>query len=42
MGVSTTAHGTPSLYATLNTHTGEVLDTAVSSRHTSDEFVAFL
>lgn len=34
-------HGTLSLYAALNTHTGEVLGSAVS-RHTSDEFVAFL
>ena len=34
-------HGTLSLYAALNTHTGEVLGHAVS-RHTSDEFVAFL
>ena len=34
-------HGTLSLYAALNTHTGEVLGTAVP-RHTSDEFVAFL
>jgi len=34
-------HGTLSLYAALNTHTGEVLGNAVP-RHTSDEFVAFL
>ena len=34
-------HGTLSLYAALNTHTGEVLGTAVP-RHTSAEFVAFL
>ena len=34
-------HGTLSLYAALNTHTGEVLGCAVP-RHTSDEFVAFL
>lgn len=34
-------HGTLSLYAALNTHTGEVIGNAVS-RHTSDEFVAFL
>src|SRR3954470_3672148 len=34
-------HGTLSLYAVLNTHTGEVLGSAVP-RHTSDEFVAFL
>ncbi len=34
-------HGTLSLYAALNTHTGEVLGSAVP-RHTSDEFVAFL
>src|SRR5437016_8238578 len=34
-------HGTLSLYAALNTHTGEVLGRAVP-RHTSDEFVAFL
>lgn len=34
-------HGTLSLYAALNTHTGEVLGTAVP-RHTSEEFVAFL
>jgi transposase len=34
-------HGTLSLYAALNTHTGEVLGSAVA-RHTSDEFVAFL
>ena len=34
-------HGTLSLYAALNTHTGEVLGAAVP-RHTSDEFVAFL
>jgi|SRR5579862_538000 len=34
-------HGTLSLYAALNTHTGEVLGTAVP-RHTSTEFVAFL
>jgi hypothetical protein len=33
-------HGTLSLYAALNTHTGEVLGSAVP-RHTSDEFVAF-
>jgi transposase len=34
-------HGTLSLYAALNTYTGEVLGSAVP-RHTSDEFVAFL
>lgn len=34
-------HGTLSLYAALNTHTGEVIGTAVP-RHTSDDFVAFL
>ena len=34
-------HGTLSLYAALNTRTGEVLGSAVP-RHTSDEFVAFL
>lgn len=34
-------HGTLSLYAALNTHTGEVVGNAVP-RHTSDEFVAFL
>ena len=34
-------HGTLSLYAALDTHTGEVLGSAVP-RHTSDEFVAFL
>jgi transposase len=34
-------HGTLSLYAALNTHTGEVLGNAVP-RHTSDEFVTFL
>ena len=34
-------HGTLSLYAALNTHTGEVIGTAVP-HHTSDEFVAFL
>jgi transposase len=34
-------HGTLSLYAALNTHTGEVLGSAVP-RHTSDDFVAFL
>jgi transposase len=34
-------HGTLSLYAALNTHTGEVLGRAVP-RHTSDDFVAFL
>jgi transposase len=34
-------HGTLSLYAALNTRTGEVLGTAVP-HHTSDEFVAFL
>ena len=34
-------HGTLSLYAALNTHTGEVVGSAVL-RHTSDEFVAFL
>jgi len=34
-------HGTLSLYAALNTHTGEVLGSAVP-RHTSEEFVAFL
>src|SRR5262249_42598981 len=34
-------HGTLSLYAALNTHTGEVLGSAVP-RHTSDEFVTFL
>lgn len=34
-------HGTLSLYAALNTQTGEVLGTAVP-RHTSEEFVAFL
>jgi transposase len=34
-------HGTLSLYAALNTHTGEVVGSAVP-RHTSDEFVAFL
>jgi transposase len=33
--------GTLSLYAALNTHTGEVLGSAVP-RHTSDEFVDFL
>src|SRR5712691_287530 len=41
MGSSTTGTGTLSLYAALNTHTGEVLGSAVP-RHTSDEFVAFL
>ena len=34
-------HGTLSLYAALNTHTGEVLGSA-GPRHTSEEFVAFL
>jgi transposase len=34
-------HGTLSLYAALNTRTGEVLGNTVP-RHTSDEFVAFL
>jgi len=34
-------HGTLSLYAALNTQTGEVLGSA-GPRHTSDEFVAFL
>ncbi|HUF48636.1 MAG TPA: IS630 family transposase [Vicinamibacterales bacterium] len=34
-------HGTLSLYAALNTHTGEVLGSAVA-RHTSAEFVTFL
>jgi transposase len=34
-------HGTLSLYAALNTRTGEVLGNTVR-RHTSDEFVAFL
>jgi transposase len=34
-------HGTLSLYAALNTQTGEVLGSAVP-RHTSDEFVGFL
>jgi transposase len=34
-------HGTLSLYAALNTHTGEVLG-STAMRHTSDEFVAFL
>jgi hypothetical protein len=34
-------HGTLSLYAALNTRTGEVLGTAVP-RHTSEEFVTFL
>lgn len=34
-------HGTLSLYAALNTKTGEVLGQTVS-RHTSEEFVAFL
>jgi transposase len=34
-------HGTLSLYAALNTHTGEVVGSAVP-HHTSDEFVAFL
>jgi hypothetical protein len=34
-------HGTRSLYAALNTRTGEVLGSAVP-RHTRDEFVAFL
>ena len=34
-------HGTLSLYAALNTQTGEVLGQTVP-RHTSDEFVAFL
>ena len=34
-------HGTLSLYAALNTHTGEVLGSAVA-HHTSDEFVTFL
>jgi transposase len=34
-------HGTLSLYAALNTRTGEVLGSAVP-RHTSDEFVTFL
>src|SRR5438552_2615247 len=34
-------HGTLSLYAALNTHTGEVLGNAVP-RHTRDEFVAFV
>ena len=34
-------HGTMSLYAALNTHTGEVVGSAVP-RHTSDEFVTFL
>jgi transposase len=40
-GSRTTRHGTLSLYAALNTHTGEVLGSAVP-RHTRDEFVAFL
>jgi transposase len=34
-------HGTLSLYAALNTRTGEVLG-QTAARHTSDEFVAFL
>ena len=34
-------HGTLSLYAALNTQTGEVIGRA-AARHTSDEFVAFL
>lgn len=34
-------HGTLSLYAALNTQTGEVLG-HTAARHTSDEFVAFL
>jgi len=34
-------HGTLSLYAALNTHTGEVLGSAVP-RHTSEDFVTFL
>jgi len=34
-------HGTLSLYAALNTHTGEVLGSAVP-RHTSEQFVTFL
>lgn len=34
-------HGTLSLYAALNTKTGEVIGTT-ASRHTSEEFVAFL
>ena len=40
-GFEYTRHGTLSLYAALNTHTGEVLGRA-GPRHTSDEFVAFL
>src|SRR5262249_19927739 len=35
------AHGTRSLYAALNTRTGEVLG-KTAERHTSQEFVAFL
>src|SRR6185369_4515299 len=34
-------HGTLSLYAALNTHTGEVIG-KTAARHTSEEFVAFL
>src|SRR6202030_4348296 len=34
-------HGTPSLYAALNTRNGEVVGTT-AARHTSQEFVAFL
>jgi transposase len=34
-------HGTLSLYAALNTRTGEIVGNAVP-RHTSDEFVTFL
>ncbi len=41
MGSEYYRHGTLSLYAALNTHTGEVLGSAVP-RHTIDEFVAFL
>ena len=34
-------HGTLSLYAALNTHTGEVIG-QTAARHTSDDFLAFL
>jgi hypothetical protein len=41
MALSNYRHGTLSLYAALDTRTGEVLG-KTSSRHTSAEFVEFL
>lgn len=38
---STTAHGTLSLYAALNTRTGEIVG-QTAARHTSEDFLAFL